>query len=1234
MTEHQKIQWTSSQQQAIETLGRKVLVTASAGTGKTAVLSRRVVERIADASDPVQANTMLVLTFTDAAAEEMRSRIAETLYKRYLETHDPRLRQQLLLLDQAYISTIHAFCKRVITEFFYLIELDPSFGILDADEQKLLKSELLEEMLEQAWSEKEFSADLEKLFAGRRVHPGTRSFIDLIIPLTEYLDSVVSRDDFYSDAASLCRQGSQAHPGLVQAQQKMLLTQLNQCHRQLEFAIDMDQEYCAGQYASTYIREKLIPAVEQAVVLLEQERFDLCGSHISDLDFGRMPNFKKDKWPEHAKDLIKTPVDGAKDRMKKLADFSLLCSCYQSRLAPQAALQTQVLLKLMALFDAHYKNIKQSRNVLDFSDLEHHVLDLLSRHPRVADILRERFEYIFVDEYQDINAPQQQILEMISRPDNTFVVGDVKQSIYGFRQSKPDIFLSQLNDAQAITTTSSDPGRVDLRDNFRCRPEVIDFVNALFRQIMTGSVAQMDYDDRAALVNGFHYPNFDAREGPHSPIELVVLDEQATAAQDGEEDEETSASLTESVSAAQRQAGWIAKRIQKIVGAETGRCEFQVYDKKIGGFRDVQYRDIVILMRSLSHKARDYTEMLRLAGVPVHSQSACGYFETTEIADCVSLLKVLDNPDRDIELAALLRSPVFGVTDTELSKIRLHAGKQDGFYRAVSGYAASGAETSLAEKLNRILSTIHTWRQQVRMGSLADFLDVFFRQTGLLSFYAAQPNGSQRCANLLKLHDHAIQFEHFRTTEPGSALVRFVQFLQKLDEAEQDWAPAEPGSSSENAVRLMSIHKSKGLEFPVVFAAELNSRFNMRDSAGECLIDEDMLGLQIVDGDLGVRFPSMAHQIIVERKTRGTLAEEMRILYVALTRAREKLILTGSKKTSDCQKILGQCTQLPSPLPDWKLVDMRCHLDWILAGMAKEGALHTLFETGVDGLDDRGLFYIQRVDREQLDAMTQGILHSKQSLKRSAAAPASGSQQDNASEKAYNRIGHNLGWNYGFSDVTGMPAKLSVSELTHRDDEFSAVNIQRGFSLYPQAMLEKGPVSSASADALSLGSAFHKIIEHLDLTLPVDENAVQSTLHRLTETGQLSPSLEAAVDSSAIITFFESSLGKKALTAGDRVLREWPFTYALDGSIIGVGTPGESVILQGIVDMIIPTSEGLVIVDFKTDRVTENAIDERASKYAGQLRHYARASCDILKQPLSGAWLYFLVPGKAIQVDV
>ncbi len=1232
------MKWTPAQRRAIETVGRPVLVAASAGTGKTAALSGRAVARMADPRDPAQADNLLVLTFTDAAAEEMRSRIAETLHQWSRRTRDPQLGRQLLLLDRAPISTIHAFCKRVLTEFFYLAGLDPAFGILDADEQKLLKSEALDETLEEAWADETLAQGMTTLFEGRRVQAGANSFIDRIIPLSEFLDSVVSRDDFYARAAAAGDLQTAACDELEAAQKDILLKRLAECRARLDYALRLDAAHCGGGFASAYIHDKVMPEVEQCRVLLEQKRFELCREHLAGLDFGRMPAFsKKNQWPEEYKDLITAPVKHVRDQLKRLADFALLSGGYAQRIAPQASLQTKVLLELLGRFDRVYTQAKRRRNVLDFADLEHQTLRLLKSRPEAAASLRRRFEYIFVDEYQDINAVQQGLLECLRRDDNLFVVGDVKQSIYGFRQSRPEIFLNQLRTAADADTPSTSPCRIDLQENFRCRGEIIDFVNALFSRLMTEGAADMDYDSRAALVSAFDYPPFKASGGPPEPVEVVLLDEDIpdedaadeTAPDNGQDESPAESDAPDgllSVTASQRQAAWIAQRIRQLVGADGGKPELEIFDKKTHSTRPVEYRDIVILMRSLSHKARDYVEILRLAGVPVSSQSACGYFEAAEIADCLCLLKTLDNPDRDIELAGLLRSPIFHLTDTELADIRLGADKTAGFYQALR-QSAEQTGSAIGARCREILAAISNWRQEARCGSLADLLDRIFREHNLLAFYAALPNGAQRRANLLKLHDHAIQFEHFRTTDPSASLGRFVEFLEKLADGGQDWAPAEPDNSGENAVRLMSVHKSKGLEFPVVFAAELNTKFNMKDAAGECLISDQTLGLQILDRTAGRRYPSMAHQVIAERRRKANLAEEMRILYVALTRAREKLILTGSRKEQACMALLRQSAAAGKDLPDWMTAEGNCHLEWLMMGLGNGQTLRRLYAAGDEPAAAQDpSFFAQRVGREQLEAATRQILQSKRSLK-SLTEPSASALS--ASKTVFEQVRHNLQWRYPFENAVNISAKFSVSELVRHDGPADTA-----FAARPEAVRGQAPQCAASADALAVGSAFHALFESLDLAGPMEAQRVQAALRRLTEGGKLDEATAKRISIPSVLSFFESPLGRLTLKHHTKVLREWPFTYALDARLAGAAAGGETVILQGIVDLIVPTEQGLVMIDFKTDRVSESDVAARSERYAAQLGYYAMAAGAILRQPVTSAWLYYLTPGRAFEIKL
>lgn len=1237
MKAKQTIRLTEAQRRAVETVGRDVLVTASAGTGKTAALSLRCVERVCDAARAVDVDRLLVLTFTDAAAEEMRARIGQTLRDAARQHKDSRLRQQAMLLDGVTISTIHAFCKRTLTEYFHAADIDPAFGIIDADEQRLLKSETLEAVLEAAWQDPELAAAMRELFAGRRLQPGTRSFVDKIIPLSTFLDSVAEREAFYEQAARLNDASDTAYTALLDRQRQIICDALAMMRQRLDYALALDAHYCAGGFISKTIQTVYIPQIETCLVLAEQGRLDRVLENIQKPDFGRFPNKPKDLDKETA-EFIKSPAKKVKEEFESLKAFAALNPGYDDALAQTVSRQSQTLLELVRRFDAAYAAAKAARNVLDFADLEHRTLRLLETDKDVAAALRERFEFVFVDEYQDINTVQQRILDCLCRGDNVFAVGDVKQSIYAFRQSRPEIFLARLAEASDRTDEMEKPLRVDMGENFRSRPEVLEFVNAIFGRIMTDGAAQMRYDERARLKAQFAYAPF----GGGHPVELVILDEDSNGAADTSdncddaEEDDRGGEPTALIDATQRQAAYIARRIRQMVGADGGKAEFQIFDRTTGTYRDVRYGDIVILMRSLSHKANTYVEILRLAQIPVNSQSSGGYFEATEISDCLSLLKTLDNPDGDIELAATLRSPLFGFDDTALAKIRFYAedtiGPKRTFHQAVVRYAEDGPDTTLRQPVQNALEQLQRWRQTAQRRSLATLLDAVFRETGLLSFYAALPNGSVRRANLLKLHDRAIQFEQFRTSRPGMGLARFVEFLQKLRDQEQDWAPGQP-DSAENAVRVMSVHKSKGLEFPVVFAAELNTPFNLSDTAGECLIDEETIGLQAAVEGGRFRLSSAAHQVLAQRKHRQTTAEEMRILYVMLTRAREKLVLTASQKEAHCRQRLMEGAMMGERIVDWKLLETRRHIDWLLTAMADEATLHSLYKTGFETtLPRRNQCVAQRIARQELDAMTAALLDSKRSLTSVTEPPALSAKQTAFFAAAYAQLEAALTTAYPFEDVCGLCAKYSVSTLTHRDDEFSAADVSGAFDAMPAAV-QTGGTAHAGIERRLAGTAAHRVFEYLPLDGPVTSGAAEQTLAKLIDQGIIAQATADAIDTAGIAAFFETEPGKAVLAAGMACLREWPFTLAVDAVKLGAKTPNETVIVQGIVDLIIPTAAGLIIADFKTDKIRDQAaLERRTAQYREPLGWYAHAASAILNKPVISSWLYFADCRKAVRI--
>ncbi len=1231
MTE-KKIKWTQQQRQAITADGSDILVTASAGTGKTAVLSGRCVHIVSGKSD---VRNILVLTFTEAAAEQMRSRIAQMLKEEYLQKHDNNLRFQLILLQGSDISTIHSFCKRVITEHFYILGLDPAFRIIDSDEQELLKAEVLENTIDWAWRQSELCPDLKKLLYKRNLRKN-EGFLTKVIKLSDYLDGVVSRTQWYEKAIYLAKTANIAATDLGKKQKQIITEKIQSILSQLKWSINFALNRNAEQNWADKIKQSHIEPIENCLSILQTGDWNKCVDLIQNYQKPRT-NKPKDT-NESIAELVHKNIKDSIDDFKKLSELAIVNPDYINKYNSIVGSQTYVLIELIKKFSELYSLAKKKINCLDFSDLEHYALKLLSNEnsteekpvpSETALSLQQRYKYIFVDEYQDINFVQQRILQLLSPGGNILQVGDVKQSIYAFRGAEPKIFIDQLRRASRELKNSPNGFRVDLNTNFRSSKGILDFVNKIFSRIMTESITGINYDEDAILKPATETED-DNNTSDKKIVELHILDEK-NIEPDSNSDEEEGFNGDKNlniISSSQRQAALIAKRIRQIVGADTGKAEFQIFDKESGSNRDVKYGDIVILMRSLAKKANDYVEILRLAGIPVSCQAASGYFQATEISDCMSLLKILDNPLRDIELAAILRSPLFMVSDTELAKIKIHCKSEnkENFYNNVLKYSETGKDKELSDKLNNIISQLEQWRTIARRGSLADLIWQIYSKTNYLSFVTALPNGQSRRANLLKLHDRAIQFEGFAGNTGVPSLTRFVEFYEKLQESGQDWAPAEPQNAAGNAVRIISVHKSKGLEFPVVFLAELEGKFNRTDVYADCLINsEDTLGLQIIDSQSNVKLNSLAHEVIAEQKLSTLLAEEMRILYVATTRAKERLILTASQKMMDCGQLISKGFFFGNEtIADWQLRNCQRPLEWILLGLSDQRILHDTFETGLSAQavnDD--LFSFNLYNHTQLQQLSEFIINKKEQ-KQNHTSPVSEKSPSKTESKLLSQIKNSIYRKYEYGDLHKVPAKTSVSELTHRNDEYTKFDYSGTLSRVPAII--KDEQKRNAPESRQIGTAAHLLISKIDLSKKVDIHTIEQTRQELIAQNQLSQNIAEHINIETISSFFDSELGKLAIANKNNVLREWPFTFAERV------TSGDFLIVQGIIDMLIQTPEGLVIIDFKTDRVSPKQVQERAELYRGQLELYARAAESILKTKTITKWLYFLTPQISVKV--
>ncbi len=1248
-----KIKWTNQQKRAIRARGSDVLVTASAGTGKTAVLSGRCVNIVSDKSICPDVRNILVLTFTEAAAEQMRSRIAQQLRDAFEEKLDNRLHYQLMLLQGADISTIHSFCKKLITEYFYKLGLDPTFRVIDGDEQKLLKAEVLEKTIDWAWQQNNLRVALEKLLYRRDLRTND-GFLSRIIQLGDFLDGVVSRQNWYERAALLAEIANPLTGDLAEKQKQVINDKLQDILNRLRHVQQLaksegDDSGWAEKLGDTHIKP-----IMQCIELIKADDWDKYIKAIR--NFNKPITYKPKGLPEPIAGFLQKTARKAVDDFKGLSQLAIVNPDYLDRVGGSVGLQTKVLIGLVTKYDGLYGQAKQTLNCLDFADLEHKALELLideassgseTKPSETALLLRERYKYIFVDEYQDINSVQQQILRMLSPGGNILQVGDVKQSIYAFRGAQPDIFIEQLKQASSDPEKAPNGLRVDLNVNFRSVEGILDFVNRIFSRIMTSSFTKIDYDESARLRPALMDEAKSQSVSSDKPVvEFHILDEADTDNDLQDEKDKVSGEKEnlDMVTSRQRQAVMIARRIKEMVGADTGRPEFQIYDEQKGIFRDVQYGDIVVLMRSLAKKANDYLEVFGLAGIPVSCQATAGYFQATEISDMIALLKVLDNPQRDIGLAAVLRSPFFRIDDTELARIKIHSKENQqcrNYYDCVLQYCNAGTDEKLAAKLKRVIEKIKQWRTIARRGHLADLVWRVYRETGYLSFVSALPNGQARRANLLKLHDRAVQFEDFVSSAGVPSLTRFVEFIEKLQETGQDWAPAEPQTSAGNAVRILSVHKSKGLEFPVVFLAELESQFNKKDIHEDILTDADYtLGLQVIDRVSNSKLNSLAHEVIAERKISTMLAEEMRILYVATTRARERLILTASQKQTNCRQIVSNGFFFGAePIPDWELRSCRRPLEWILYGLSEQKSLHVAFETGLaeKALNDN-LFNLRVYNRTDLQQLSELVTRLRSNKFTRISSDSKKKRPERADSKLLPRIKKSLDWQYRLGCVYILPAKRSVTQLTHFNDEYVKFDYSRVLNRQPKILAEAEPALAKPFEPRLVGTATHLVMSRLDLIEPVTEGAIEKIKEKLILNESLTARIAECIDTESILAFFQHELGQMVFDKENTVLREWPFTFAMPACEYPNlndeqrTISDETIVVQGIIDMLVRTPEGLVIIDFKTDNITAEQVNERAKLYRGQLELYGRAASAILKSETMSRWLYFLTPRVPFEV--
>lgn len=1276
MTQEQQTkpeQWTDEQWQAITQRGNNLLVAAAAGSGKTSVLVERIIRRIMDESDPVGVDQLLVVTFTNAAAAEMRHRIGDALRKALKDDpHSAHLRRQLALLQRATITTLHSFCLGILRQYYYLIDLDPDFRIADQLEGELLRQDVLEEQLEE-WYEKDvdFHALADVMLDGQ----DDQVLTILLLRLYEFSRSHPEPARWLEEAAGMFEVGSKGGlDGLVWAKSVLRSIELalgsmtGKMRRAVQLASSsegpaaylplLEAEAAALDYASTACRTGWEAAVQA----------------VRGITFAKLPPVKGID-PD-----IKEQVQGLRNSVKKEIGelleqyFSMTPEQYLAdleRIAPHM----QTLARLVTTFADAFQKEKRARSLVDFGDLEHLALHILTERSEAGNVipssvseqLRVQFAEVLVDEYQDINLVQETILQMVSqdgesgRAANRFMVGDVKQSIYRFRLAEPKLFLDkyltyQKKDAGHSSEDTEAPGlRIDLAANFRSRREVVDSVNYLFRQIMSPGVGEIDYDRSAELINRASYPDVEAdrlrvemhlidrknSQGEAGPSEVPDATDDAEAAIP-----EIAGESSEEASVAQLEARLIASRIRRWMEPGEGEAPLLVFDKKAGGLRPLAYRDIVILLRATAGWGQTLQEELGAAGIPVYAEQTAGYFAATEVETMLSLLRVIDNPLQDIPLAAVLRSPIVGLREKDLAQIRVEYASGS-FHLAVVQYVEEHtAKEPWEKRLRYFWSRLKDWRTGARRGALSELLSVLYRETGYLDYVAALENGQQRQANLRALYDRAKQYE------AGSyrGLFRFLRFVDRLQEAGNDLGEARTIGENEDVVRIMTIHKSKGLEFPVVFVAGMGKQFNTMDLKSQFLLHKDLgFGPMAVEPSLLVRYPSIAALGIRQQLKRDMLAEEMRVLYVALTRAREKLILVGSAK--DLAKSITDWGRQDGEerLSDEDLIQAKGYFDWVGRAMLRHpeaGLLRAYPQTvgtgdmvNVRTIPDDSIWSFHFYQADELRAQTdpkgdemsvwERMTHREQIPERPS------------DERLQRIIESSLSWKDPHGIAPRVQAKWSVSELKRnaKTSKSGQPVMLPSITEKPKFMTEQ---KSSRITGAEKGTITHLVMQHLDLQRSLDEADIRDQVASLAAQRFLTEEQVQAVEVGQIARFFADPLGQRMKQA--RVVhRELPFTLAIPAQEVEPELGEESneqVIVQGVIDCLLEEQNGgLVLIDFKTDWLAKEpsvkAVEELTKRYEGQIRLYVRAIKQIIKPDAEvSSYLYLLSGGFAISFSL
>ena len=1265
------MKFTPEQQRVIELHNSNILVSAAAGSGKTAVLVERIIRMICDGENPADIDRLLIVTFTNAAAAEMRERIAAGITARLeADPGNEHIQKQSALLHNAQITTIDSFSLFLIRNHFNEIGLDPDFRVADEGEIKLLQQEVLAQLLEDAYAgqfvpeaPEQFHACVEYFCPG-----GRESVLEQhILNLSRYAGSFPWPEEWLEERKNDYAAGDME--ALVHSDYGQYLTE--RVNRTVEGCLEKLREVkrlCElpdGPYMYGELTEAEIEQLERLTSCKDLEEQ---AAKIPAVTFARLPSKKDDSVDPAKRELAKAIRNSVKDTLSDLSESyfktPLELAVEQGKACREPL---RILLDLVLEFDRRLLAAKQERHLIDFSDMEHYALQILLKREKVeesdgtgtdrtetkyrivpSDVAmeyRQYFQEILIDEYQDSNLVQEYLLSAISGEEegryNRFMVGDVKQSIYKFRLARPELFLEKYDTYQE----TGDLCRIDLAKNFRSRIQVVDAVNGVFSRIMSREIGGIAYDDKAALYPGAVYP---AQEDPAYGSELLLIRKPEKGEREesgiGEQHAEGAGVLVDYDNVRQLEALAIAARIKQLKGS------LQVMEKSTGELRPVRYSDMVILLRTTSGWDEEFKKILEQQGIPVYITSKTGYFGALEVQELLQFLRVLDNPRQDIPLFGVMQSVFGGFTQEEIAQIRSggegHSRKRMTLYEALKEVAQSGRtveegeeisagesageEAELSQKADTFLQRIGHYRDLTPFTSIRDLLQRILDDYDYLNYVTALPAGSKRRANVEMLLTKASAFE--KTSYFG--LFHFIRYMEQLEKYDVDYGEADTLDENADVVRIMSIHKSKGLEFPVVFVSGLSKRFNMQDANQSLIVDMDLgVAVDYVDSVRRIKNKTLRRAVLSAKMKEDNLAEELRVLYVALTRAREKLILTAVLDKADEKWELAQMTG-QERLTYLDFCEAGSYMDFLLPILPKTGIAVKILRTEDLAAEELGEQLRMGDRREQLRLIACGE------------TPLTGDPEEN--ERKLMHLRERFAYQYPHPGLQKLYTKTTVSELkiaamAEKDEAaFHTFEEKEVVPYIPGFRREQEKVSGAVR-----GNAFHRVMELLDFMYvfvesglfekcPGDyetyrkrldaerlKNRLEEFLQRETISLRLTEEYAKAVSLPKILNFLEQELAYRMWRAQEQGLlyREQPFVLGIDAKRLDPDLPeGEKVLIQGIIDVFFIEDGEIVLLDYKTDVI--DSLEALWNRYNVQIQYYEEALTKLMQMPVKERILY------------